>query len=404
MQAALNMGGYKVQNVATAVAGTDAINLTQDLANATSAANTAVAALNLGQGGVGAQSSLASGATTDLGTIASHNVFVTGTTTITSFGSTAALAFPLYEVTFQGILTLTNGASLVIPGGANITTAANDSLTALYLGSGAWQVLEYNAASGQIVTAPNYATSAIGLVVTNGGTPNSQIAVTADAATLTSAAGIEISAKTISVSISLLSTGANGLDAGSVAPSTWYNVFLISNGTTLAGLASTATTPSLPTGYTFSMRVGAMRTDGSSNLLRTIQRGSEAQYQVTAATNTATLPAIATGAHATWFAASVSALVPPTAAKITALVQTFSNFTSYGALAPNGAYAVSASWAGGGEMPPLWFLTGAGGSGDSNGSTSGSLILESSNVYYLGNSASSEGAYCRGWTDKVNAS
>lgn len=401
----MNLGGYAINNLAAPIFGTDAVNLTTDLANATAAAAAAVAALNLGQGGVGALTALASGSTADLGTIASHNVQITGTTTITSFGSSASANFPLYRVEFAGVLTLTESAALALPGGLSITTAMGDSLTAAYLGSGNWQVLEYSAASGlPAVVAPNYATAAIGLLVINGGTPNSQIAVTADAAVMASAVGVQNSAKTISVTISLLSTGANGLDTGSVAASTWYNIFLISNGTTIAGLASTATSPALPTGYTSFMRVGAMRTDGSSNLLRTIQKGAEAQYQLVAGSNTTVLPTIATGSHTSWFAASVSALVPPTATKIAAIVNTFGNFNSYGALAPNNAYAVEASWAGGGEMPPLWFQNGTGGSADAQGSMTGSIVLETTNVYYLGNSASGEGAYCRGWTDKINAS
>lgn len=95
--------------------------------------------------GTGPLTSLASATTTDLGTIASHNVNVTGTTTITALGSTASATFPEYQLTFAGALTLTNNASsLILPGGANITTVANDTATAVYLGSGNWRVKNYN--------------------------------------------------------------------------------------------------------------------------------------------------------------------------------------------------------------------------------------------------------------------
>lgn len=95
--------------------------------------------------GTGPLTNLASGTTTDLGTVASHNVNVTGTTTITALGSTASTTFPEYQLTFAGALTLTNNASsLILPGGANITTVANDTATAVYLGSGNWRVKNYN--------------------------------------------------------------------------------------------------------------------------------------------------------------------------------------------------------------------------------------------------------------------
>lgn len=94
----------------------------------------------------GAFTNLASAGTTDLGTIPTHNVNVTGTTLITSFGSSATLFRPLYYVTFAGSLTLTNSGSLILPGNGNIVTQARDAMLVEYLGSGNWQVLAYFAA------------------------------------------------------------------------------------------------------------------------------------------------------------------------------------------------------------------------------------------------------------------
>lgn len=97
----------------------------------------------------GTQTSLASAGTTNLGTIPSRNVLITGTTTITSFGSAASTARPLYMIKFAGVLTLThNGTSLIIPGGADVTTAANDTALVEYLGSGNWRVRDYTKADG----------------------------------------------------------------------------------------------------------------------------------------------------------------------------------------------------------------------------------------------------------------
>lgn len=96
----------------------------------------------------GPQSTLASAATTDLGSATSHLVLITGTTTITSLGTSASLSAPTYFLKFSGSLTLTASAALLIPGGKNITTEANDFAIVQYLGGGNWVLLAYIPASG----------------------------------------------------------------------------------------------------------------------------------------------------------------------------------------------------------------------------------------------------------------
>lgn len=56
---------------------------------------------------------------------------ITGTTTITAITLSAG---KVATVRFTGALTLTNGASLVLPGGVNITTAAGDVATFANIG------------------------------------------------------------------------------------------------------------------------------------------------------------------------------------------------------------------------------------------------------------------------------
>ena len=68
---------------------------------------------------------VASAGTTDIWVVDGNTVHVTGTTTITSLG-TAPKIGAWRKVIFDGILTLTDGANLNVPGGANITTAADD--------------------------------------------------------------------------------------------------------------------------------------------------------------------------------------------------------------------------------------------------------------------------------------
>lgn len=95
-------------------------------------------------GTFGQEVPLASAGTVDLGSAPAHSVQITGTTTITSFGTSASLLAPYYLVRFSGALTLTyNATSMILPGAASIVTALGDSLIAQYLGNGNWRVAFY---------------------------------------------------------------------------------------------------------------------------------------------------------------------------------------------------------------------------------------------------------------------
>ena len=94
---------------------------------------------------VDAVTDVASATTTDIGAAATSEVRITGTTTITGFGTSNAGI--VRRGLFAGALTLThNATSLILPGGTNITTAANDTFVARSLGSGNWVVLQYQRA------------------------------------------------------------------------------------------------------------------------------------------------------------------------------------------------------------------------------------------------------------------
>jgi hypothetical protein len=74
-------------------------------------------------------------------------------------------------------------------------------------------------------------------------------------------------------------TGAKGLDTGSVAASSWYYVWIISNGTNTYGMYSLSrTAPTMPSGYTYKLLVGAVRTDASAHILRGLQVGNYFRY------------------------------------------------------------------------------------------------------------------------------
>lgn len=104
-------------------------------------------------GTFGAEFPIPSAATTDLGSASGHNVQITGSTTISSFGTSAQVVAPIYVGRFSGSLTLTNSASLILPGGNNITTSNGDAFFAEYLGSGVWKVLVYQYAAATSATS-----------------------------------------------------------------------------------------------------------------------------------------------------------------------------------------------------------------------------------------------------------
>lgn len=66
---------------------------------------------------------------------------VTGTTAITGFGAT--IAGRLVYIKFDAGIVLTNSASFILPGGANITTQADDIAVFLSVSIGVWKCVSY---------------------------------------------------------------------------------------------------------------------------------------------------------------------------------------------------------------------------------------------------------------------
>lgn len=105
----------------------------------------------------GGAGSIASAGTVDLcGSAAAPLAYltITGSTAITSFGSTCKQGH-IKIVTFSGALTLTyNATSMIIPGAANVLTSAGDQAVMVSLGSGSWQVVAYTPVSGSALVNP----------------------------------------------------------------------------------------------------------------------------------------------------------------------------------------------------------------------------------------------------------
>jgi hypothetical protein len=100
----------------------------------------------------------------------------------------------------------------------------------------------------------------------NSGTPNTQLDIIAGVCRSDDDTTNIISIATITVNIA--ANGANGLDTGSKANSTWYYTYVIYNPTTrvTAGLLSLSTTsPTMPSGYTKKRRIGSWYINSSGN-------------------------------------------------------------------------------------------------------------------------------------------
>ena len=103
------------------------------------------------------EDTVASAGTTDIGAPDSGNIVISGTTTITSFGTARN---KLRRVRHTGALTLTNGATLVLPGSANIAVAAGDSYWAVSddTATPIWYVFGYTRGANKPITWPGTTT------------------------------------------------------------------------------------------------------------------------------------------------------------------------------------------------------------------------------------------------------
>jgi len=339
-------------------------------------------ALPVLNGGTG--STTAGGARTNLGAAAESTVTAIASDVTTLQGYHAGTS----------ATPIATGTTAQRPGSpSNYNLRGNSSLTSpeMYL-EGTWH---------KISLAPAIAGGFKNLrVINNSGTPNSQIDVDADAVTVETTDGVAFRLNSVNLTINCATTGANGLDAGALANSTWYSVWVIFNpstGTT-AGLASvSASAPTMPSGYTAKARFGWLPTNSSANFLRVSQKGNRAQYVVGSGTTTTSLPAIASGtlgtysaSSPTWAAQSISTTIPSTASRCILVVSTnrLGGTPSITYVAPNGSYAGVQ----GANPPPI--------------ATAGSIAtiaefqLESTNIY-VASGATDALIQAFGWEDVI---
>jgi hypothetical protein len=264
---------------------------------------------------------------------------------------------------------------------SGVVTAQYQSLPALpvYLADGATQVTSGNITGGQeylLVFIQSLNSTNGGFILENAASPavvpvaggvitnlvvntasTTTVSATWDEIVMNNATGGAIRTTGGSYTCNFGNIGVvNGLDAGALAINTWYALWAISTGSLTGTLGSTSfTAPTLPTGYTFKKRIGAILTDGSSHFYNILQNQRDAQYQIQSSGNTVIIPNIANGVAGTYSttspvassAVSLAGFVPPTATAITVTsTYSYKNGSSSGVLiAPN------ANWFGTNQGP-----------------------------------------------------
>ena len=306
-------------------------------------------------------------------------------------------------------------AAKTIVKGANQALVAGD-----IAGAGHWLELQYDATLDKwVLQNPAYGVSAVAVASVQGAFKNLQLStlgttanifVTADEIALEDSGNSYVTARAVSLTINSAAAGANGLDTGALSVSTWYSVWVIRkpDGTTAGVISLSATTPTMPSGYTFKARVGWIRTDGTANKypLSMVQMGRRVQYKVAAGTNVTRAPLMASGtlgspATPTWAAVATGAFVPPTAAAIDLFVHgSWTTGTAYIlAVAPNNAYGAHND----SNNPPPLVDNNVSQTAVANARTLRQIMtLESSNVYAAFNIGPGQVILaCAGWEDNI---
>jgi hypothetical protein len=116
----------------------------------------------------------------------------------------------------------------------------------------------------------------------------------------------------------ITASGANGLDTGSEATSTWYALHVIDgpNVAVASLLSLSATAPTLPAGYTVFRRVGWVRNSGGGDLLIGESIGASRSREFFYTQNEGARLELDDGAAETWTDVDLVSTVPPTSRRV----------------------------------------------------------------------------------------
>ncbi len=187
---------------------------------------------------------------------------------------------------FAGSVQFTASASLILNnGGSNVTTAAGDTAIAFGESGGVVRIV-FTRASGNTVSGSSLVVRSqlAGLTMSTAGSSATLTVAAGQATDSTNVQSMSLGssmAKTTSAWSS--GTGNGGLDTGAIGTSTWYHWYLIYRPDT--GVADiifslSASTPTLPANYTYYRRIGAAKTNGSSQWILFKQYGDEFYWDV----------------------------------------------------------------------------------------------------------------------------
>lgn len=142
--------------------------------------------------------------------------------------------------------------------------------------------------------------------------------ITADEVVMPDATGKYVRHTNVNVTVDSSITGAGGRQTGlTLAASTWYGLFLISNGTAIAGLMAGSANEGIttfPSGYSFYMRVGSVKTHTDNTLLRSGQNDKVGFWMPTTGTTLTLYPNL--GTTGTYAALAWGAWAPPTISEL----------------------------------------------------------------------------------------
>lgn len=326
----------------------------------------------------------------------------TGATTLnpSAFG-----AIPVVKDTATG--------AVALQGGEIVANSPSNVISVVYSASQAnFHLL--NLVNTTAPTTPQTLCGAVGLKIVNNATPNSQMTITADQTTAISPASVTVSRTSVSYTLNItlgnVTAAVNGMDGEAPGTSAWLYVWIIDNGSGGGVLGSlSATAPTVPSGYTYKCRVGAIRVDGSGNLMRTIQLGNHVQYQVQTSGNTTSAVAIINGtgtssncttASPTWESVSLAAAVPPVATEGDFIL--WSNYNGSGSLTATTLLAPNGNYGGTGTATTNPGFTGLQNNNVGQPLSVRMLLETAQTAFYCGGGANSS-LWISGWRDKVNA-
>lgn len=263
-----------------------------------------------------AYGTIAAATTTDLASIASNAVTVTGSSpiTITSWGSLPSGALRTVRFTGTGAHVISQNANTNNITGANITVAQNDFCVIRGLGSGASIMEDFTRASGAaLVMSTSPVVGSIRNLKVSVAPSAKTVTWTLDEIVVETALGgtaYKLASKTLAFAGA--GTGANGMDTGSTPTSADLYIYCIAKadgttaclGTISGSGASIYGGANMPSGYVASALIWAGKTDGSGNFVAFNQMDRRVWIATTNVVNvTSSVPTAFTSA-------SASAVVP----------------------------------------------------------------------------------------------